>query len=154
MKKTKYIVKNANWECCVNLEDTHGILDTEQKRVLEASTQAFELLYKDINHDIEIISILNENGDNYVDDIESYDDGYTFPYVLITMITTCYKKSDEKKPEKHYYILSEYLVKNSGTTFLLEPLQTVIKESYKRYPELKKFISHTFKDTYIVTNQK
>lgn len=149
----KYIVESANWVCSVNLKDDHRILDTEEKRVLEASTQAFELFYKDINNDIEIISILNENGENYVDYIEMDEDGYELPYVLIGMITKCYKSSDKNKPYKHYYILSDYLVKNSGIIFLQDALNNAVEAAFSENPKLKKFITTKFKNKNIITGE-
>jgi hypothetical protein len=152
MKPINYIVESGNWKCHVKLKDIHGILSTESDKITEVCTLAFEFIYKAIdNENVELISILDENGQDYVDDV---DLNTGLSYVFVSMITKCYRKSHTNIDNKHYFILSSVLIKNSGAMELYAPLKDTMISAFKKDPKLKLFIVKNFKNTHIITNVK
>lgn len=152
MKPINYIVESGNWKCLVKLKDIHKILTSESEKITEACTLAFEFIYKAIDHqNVELISILDEDGEEYVDDVD-LTNGLT--YVFVSMITKCYRESHINIHNKHYFLISSFLIKNSGAMELYSPLKQTMISAFENDPKLKSFIANSFKETHIITNVK
>jgi hypothetical protein len=152
MKSINYIVESGNWTCLIKLTDSHNILRTESDKITEACTLAFEYIYKAIDHtNVELISILDENDEEYINDV-NLEEG--LPYVFISMITKCYRKSHANINAKHYFLLSSFLIKNAGALELYSPLKKTMISEFEKNPTLKSFLVKNFKNTHIITNVK
>lgn len=149
MRPIKYIVECGNWKCEVKLKNGN-LFETEEQRIIECCTLTYELLFKDYDHqNVNIISIIDEYGDDY---FESDDEDMDFPDIMIQLLTKCYRKSNEKKPKNHFFVLSKLLVKNAGMPYMIKPVEEMEKMSFSENPELKKFMTSKFKNKYIISN--
>jgi hypothetical protein len=149
MRSIKYIVECGNWKCEVSLKNAKDF-ESEEDRIIESCTLTYEFLFKDYDHqNVNILSILDEDGDDY---FENDDDDMEFPDIIAQLITKCYKKSNEKKPTSHYFVLSELIVENASIPMLIEPIREMKELTFSENPSLRKFIKSKFKDSKIITN--
>lgn len=132
MKNKHYIVESGNWKCSV-LFNNKNFTTTEQK-IIEVCTLAFESIYKQMNHkNVEIYSLLDENGNNYYGDIEIT----SIPNLYISLISKCYEVTNQKS-KYYYYIVNDLLFANAALPHLIEDFTLLKSKAKDQSPKLYK----------------
>lgn len=139
MKNKHYIIESGNWKCSV-IFNNKSFRTTEQK-IIEACTLAFESIYRQHDHkNVEIYSLLDENGDNYYGDIEIT----SAPNLYISLISKCYEINGDKV-NSYYYIVNDLIFANAALPSLIEDYNLLKTQARKKSPKLFKMVNNTKK---------
>lgn len=141
MKSKSYIVESANWKCLVDFNDKNFTKIND--KIIEICTLAFEEMFSvNISHEnVEVFQLTYEDGVNYFEMVDDYDDP---PDIKISLITKCYHVDDINVDKNHYYVLSDILIENSSNPDLLADFYEIKNHIFKNIPEMKKLIKNKF----------
>jgi len=136
-KSTLFFVETGNWKVSVILEIEKNQI--ENYDYIEATTLAFETAFSDIldfNGNCELISLLNENGEDY------FDPEYTgnlsdVPNVMFGVLTSCYLEKNAKNPAKWWYFLSSEIFENASQPSNVTAAREVEKKWSKQVAQFK-----------------
>lgn len=136
-KLSTFYVESGNWRA-------HVTLNIDPKKVenydyIEAATVAFEAIFSkngEFDENCELVSLINEVGDDYFDPNYS-GDLMSVPETLFGVLTSCYLEKDLEKENKKWYFLSSKIFENAAQPYHIDSALKLEKKWSKQVEEFK-----------------
>jgi len=136
-KLSTFYVESGNWRAHVTLNiDPNKV---ENYDYMEAATIAFETIFSkngEFDEKCELISLINEVGDDYFDPNYS-GDLMSVPEALFGVLTSCYLEKNIEKENKKWYFLSSKIFENAGQPYNIEGALKLEKKWSKQVEDFK-----------------